>query len=254
VDLEQILATSPPFTVILYTLPLQTAHVELIKAYGRAQKISIVSIHSVGFYSYFHIDLPGTFAIVDTHPDETATTDLRLLSPWEELSEFAKELTQDIDNMDNHEHGHLPYVVILLHYLDVWKSSHDGSYPSSYAEKVAFRTTVSDAIRRNNAEGGEENFDEAVAAVVKTITKPSLPSSLKEVFEYQPTDAVSVPTGHLFPSSIVMPQCQHSLNVAREPIKLLDYRGCRKEILRDISTFASTGRPPRYESSVECVH
>lgn len=121
---------------------------------------------------------------MDTHPDETATTDLRLLRPWDELSVFAREMTKDINNLDNYEHGHLPFVVILLHYLDVWKASHDGGYPATYADKVAFRKMVSDAARRNNAEGGEENFDEAVAAVLKTVTQPSLPSSVKEVFDY----------------------------------------------------------------------
>jgi amyloid beta precursor protein binding protein 1 len=49
---------------------------------------------------------------------------------------------------------------------------------------------VQDGARRDNPEGGEENFDEAVAAVLKTITPSTLPPSLREVFEYKRTNPV----------------------------------------------------------------
>lgn len=149
-----------------------------------------MAIHSAGFYSYFQINLPGAFPIVDTHPDETATTDLRLLAPWPELVGFAEDLTRDIDNLSDFEHGHLPYVVILLHYLEKWKADHGGSYPSTYKEKTEFRSIVQKAARTSNAEGGEENFDEAAAAVLKTLVVPSLPSGLKEIFEYEHAEPV----------------------------------------------------------------
>jgi len=100
-------------------------------------------------------------------------------------------MTTDIEKLDSHDHGHLPYIVILLHYLDRWREAHDGAYPSTYKEKVAFRQTVSDATRRNNPEGGEENFEEAVAAVLRNTERPSLPSSLRAVFQYREDHPVS---------------------------------------------------------------
>lgn len=178
----------------MYTLPIRQEQLSQLEAYGQQHKTPLVAIHSAGFYSYFQINLPGAFPIVDTHPDETATTDLRLLTPWPELIAFAEELTQDIDGLDNFEHGHLPYVVILLHYLQQWKAAHDGKYPATYKEKTEFRKLVQGAARTNNPEGGEENFDEAAAAVLKTLVPPSLPSGLKEIFEYErDTDPVSFP-------------------------------------------------------------
>jgi len=131
--------------------------------------VPTIAVHSAGFYSYFRINLPGNFPIVDTHPDSTATTDLRLLSPWEELSRFAASLTENLENLSAHEHGH-------------------GSLPSTYKEKTAFRSTVAAGARTNTPEGGEENFDEAVAAVLKTISSPSLPSAVREVFDYPPNE------------------------------------------------------------------
>ncbi|EAQ87977.1 hypothetical protein CHGG_04596 [Chaetomium globosum CBS 148.51] len=116
--LDSLLNDSPVFTVIMYTHPIRPEQLSRLEAYGQQHKTPLVAIHSAGFYSYFQINLPGAFPIVDTHPDETATTDLRLLNPWPELVAFAEELTKDIDGLDNFEHGHLPYVVILLHYLE----------------------------------------------------------------------------------------------------------------------------------------
>jgi amyloid beta precursor protein binding protein 1 len=153
--------------------------------------VPIIAVHSAGFYSYFRTYLPGNFPIVDTHPDSTATTDLRLLTPWEELSKFSEELTADIDNLSAHEHGHLPYLVILLHYLGKWKAEH-GALPSTYKEKTTFRATVAAGARTNNPEGGEENFDEAAAAVLKTISAPTLSSSVREIFDYKPNEVSRV--------------------------------------------------------------
>ncbi len=45
--------------------------------------------------------------------------------------------------------------------------------------------------RTDTAEGGEENFDEAAAAVLKTISTPTLPSSVKVVFDYEPNEVWS---------------------------------------------------------------
>ena len=38
-------------------------------------------------------------------------------------------------------------------------------------------------MRRDNAEGGEENFEEAVKAVNKSLNPPEISSGLREIFE-----------------------------------------------------------------------
>jgi amyloid beta precursor protein binding protein 1 len=177
---------------------LSESQITTLQTYASTQSIPLFAVHSSGFYSYFQLQLPGTFPIVDTHPDDTATTDLRLLAPWPELSSFASSMTKDINSLDDHDHGHLPLVVILLHYLEEWKASHDGKLPISYADKTAFRKVIADASRRENPEGGEENFDEAAAAVMKHVTLPSLPASLKQVFDYQTKDPVCLTSVSLF--------------------------------------------------------
>lgn len=174
----------------MYTYPIDTKTLAIVQKYALEHKVPLVAIHSAGFYSYFRTILPGSFPIVDTHPDSTATTDLRLLTPWEDITKFAADLTNNIDNLSAHEHGHIPYVALLLHFLTKWKET-NGSLPTTYKDKTAFRKTVADATRTNNPEGGEENFEEAVAAVLKTVSAPTLSSAVKEVFDYKPNEVWS---------------------------------------------------------------
>ncbi|KAL2070367.1 hypothetical protein VTL71DRAFT_13393 [Oculimacula yallundae] len=178
------------YTIILYTYPIEPQALEVAQTYALEHKVPLIAIHSAGFYSYFRTYLPGSFPIVDTHPDSTATTDLRLLTPWEDLSNFAADLTKDIDGQSAHEHGHIPWIALILHFLTKWKEDH-GLLPSTYKDKTAFRKLVSDATRTNNPEGGEENFEEAVAAVLKTVSAPTLSSTVKEVFDHSPNDLES---------------------------------------------------------------
>jgi amyloid beta precursor protein binding protein 1 len=136
----------------------------------------------VGFYAHFSIYLPPTFPIVDTHPDPLSTTDLRLVKPWPALSEFAASKSAGLDDMNAHDHGHVPYTILLLYFLEEWKKSHDGKVPSAYREKTEFRDFLRAGMRTNNAEGGEENFEEAIAAVLKSLNEPTASSATKEVF------------------------------------------------------------------------
>jgi amyloid beta precursor protein binding protein 1 len=174
-------------------MPIRPEDLATIEAYGRQHSTPLISIHSAGFYSYFQISLPGTFPIVDTHPEVEKTIDLRLTQPWPELSQFAQEMTKDIDSLDDHDHGHIPYVVILLYYLDKWRAEHDGAYPTEYKAKVAFRKMVGDSARTNNSEGGEENYEEAVAAVNRSIKNQSLEPALREIFDHKLSSDVRNP-------------------------------------------------------------
>ncbi|GAO15013.1 uncharacterized protein UV8b_00471 [Ustilaginoidea virens] len=181
--IERLLDSSDPFTIILYTLPLRPTYIKCLESHAKKHGIPLLAVHSVGYYAYFTVKLPGLFPVIDTHPDETAVVDLRLLDPWSELAEFADQMTKDIDDQDDFDHGHLPLVVILLHYLKKWREAHGGGLPLTYSDKVSFRDFVARGARTKNPEGGEENFDEAVAAVMKHVSRPSLPTSLERLFE-----------------------------------------------------------------------
>jgi NEDD8-activating enzyme E1 regulatory subunit len=154
----------------------------IICEHAHRNSIPLIHVQSAGFYSTFTVQLPSAFPIVDTHPDPETIQDLRLLSPWPELLDEVKALG-NLDSLDDHDHGHVPYILILLYYLEIWKQSHDGKAPHIFKEKTEFRDMVNAGARTDNAEGGEENFDEAAAAVLKTITPFSIKSGCREMFE-----------------------------------------------------------------------
>jgi len=56
--------------------------------------------------------------VVETHPEDVV--DLRLDCPWPELSELASSL--NLEEMDDMEHGHVPYILILLKFLEQWNA------------------------------------------------------------------------------------------------------------------------------------
>ena len=171
-----------PFSHILVTAPIDPEILERISTDAYTADKPVFYVHCVGFYSQLSLQLPHTFPIVDTHPDPEKTTDLRLLWPFRELRELAASKTKNLDSMNDHDHGHVPYVLLLLHYLSIWKSQHNGKPPQNYKEKTEFRDLVQSGTRRNNPEGGEENFDEAVAAVLKSLNPSKPRSAIDDVF------------------------------------------------------------------------
>jgi amyloid beta precursor protein binding protein 1 len=175
-DLENSLQ---PYNLILICAPISLEYLQQTCAYASENSIPLIYMHSAGFYASFSIQLPHEFPIVDTHPDPESTQDLRLLAPWLEL-EAAVDSIGDISTLSDHDHGHIPYILLLLHYLREWKTSHDGQYPSNFKEKTEFRDLVRSGARTNNPEGGEENYDEACASVLKSIAPPPVGSGFKE--------------------------------------------------------------------------
>ncbi|KAI9787420.1 MAG: hypothetical protein M1835_002687 [Candelina submexicana] len=193
------------YTLVLLTPFIGTSALSEIHQYTHANNIPSIYLHSVGFYSRFSLFLPLIFPIVDTHPDPTSTNDLRLLSPWPELTESMLEQTAGIDEgmsdshenrvglgteeteatytMSDYEHGHIPYVLLLLYYLKKWRTTHDGVNPQNYREKKDFEKLVKGGARTNNSEGGEENYDEAAATILKSLNPPTLSAALKDIFE-----------------------------------------------------------------------
>ncbi|KLJ08062.1 amyloid beta protein binding protein 1 [Blastomyces silverae] len=173
-----------PYSLIVITAPMRRSMLKTISAAARQRVIPLIYTHSVGFYSGFSLQLPAVYPIVETHPDPNSVQDLRLTNPFPELVAATAKIA-DLDSLDDHDHGHVPYLLLLLHFLDKWKATHDGNLPLSYEDKSAFREMVRDGARTNNSTGGEENFDEAVAAVLKSVNPWSLKSNVREMFDME---------------------------------------------------------------------
>lgn len=171
-----------PYNLILICAPLPQEQLQRFSNYALEQAVPLVYVKSAGFYFTASVQLPQEIPIVDTHPDPDTTQDLRLLAPWDELRSAEKELG-NLNTLSDHDHGHVPWLLILLHYLEEWKASHDDKYPSSFSEKKEFQKLVASKARTSNPEGGEENFDEAVAAILKSINSPQVGSGCRDMFK-----------------------------------------------------------------------
>ncbi|BCS20415.1 NEDD8-activating enzyme E1 regulatory subunit [Aspergillus puulaauensis] len=186
--IAEILQEDPGFLtqhkLVLISGPIKHSSLQSLCRDAKALGIPVLYTRSVGFYSIFSLQLPTVFPIVETHPDPESTQDLRLLNPWPELAAAGASIT-NLDSLDDHQHGHVPYVLLLLHYLEKWKEAHGGSVPSNYKDKTAFRDFVRSSARTNNPQGGEENYDEAVAAVLKSLNPFNLRSSTREIFQLE---------------------------------------------------------------------
>lgn len=83
--------------------------------------------------------------------------------------------------MSDHEHGHVPYLILLLKYLEDWKQSHGGGYPKSYKEMGEFKALIQDHMRTHVPGGSEENYEEAISAVFKNVRGAEVSNETKEV-------------------------------------------------------------------------
>ncbi|KAL5521178.1 hypothetical protein ACEPAG_9101 [Sanghuangporus baumii] len=134
----------------------------------------LITIRSAGFLAEFHVQI-HEHAVIDSHPDTAPS--LRLDKPFPALLEYSRSL--DFEAMDITDHGHIPYAVILVRALDMWKQSHDGQPPKSSADRTAFKNSILAMKRKID----EENFDEAFAQAYRAWTVTKVPFDIAQLFE-----------------------------------------------------------------------
>ena len=69
--------------------------------------------------------------------------DLRLDHPLPPLIKMLESI--NFDELSDKEHSHIPYVLILLHHLNIWKASY-GEFPKNYKEKKLFIESVKQGL------------------------------------------------------------------------------------------------------------
>ncbi|POV95384.1 hypothetical protein PSTT_16306 [Puccinia striiformis] len=113
--------------------------------------------------------------VIPTESDSSA--DLRLDCPFPTLSEFVNSF--EMEKMDDHEHAHIPAVVIIIHFLEIFKSQHDGCLPKDSTQRDELKEMIL-AEKRNS---DEENFDEAVGMIWKACQPTKVPEHIEELFK-----------------------------------------------------------------------
>lgn len=119
------------------------------------QNKAMIVVKSNGFIGTFSIQAPE-HTIIESHPENAM--DLRLSCPFRELCEYASSF--DLNALDQTDHSHVPFVVIILKYVEAYKAKH-GQAPRSYEE----RKELVDMIKSGMRTADEENFQEALSHV-----------------------------------------------------------------------------------------
>ncbi|KIK26147.1 hypothetical protein PISMIDRAFT_676286, partial [Pisolithus microcarpus 441] len=135
---------------------------------------TLIVVRSAGFLAEFFIQV-HEHTIIESHSETPPP--LRIDKPFPALKEHA--LSLDFASMDPTEHGHIPYVVILVRLLEDWKRSHDGNPPRTYSERQEFKKSIL-ALK---VKLDEENFDEAEAQAYRCWTETTVPPEIASLFD-----------------------------------------------------------------------
>ncbi|KAI8060893.1 ThiF family protein [Gongronella butleri] len=140
-----------------------------------AKEKTLVALSCKGLCGVFRVQAPE-HTIIETHPENAQ--DLRLTQPFPQLIDFVRSF--DLDALDQTDHGHVPYVVLLLHYVEQWKKEHGGAAPKSYSERNELKAQIRAGMRTPD----EENFEEALSQLWRLGSSNQIPSNVQAIFQH----------------------------------------------------------------------
>lgn len=114
-----------------------------------AHNIPLATASACGLYGEVRTCAGTRWAVERVTPEGSTMMDLRLTSPWSELSAYVEMKTCDLERLDEAAFKHVPFVALLAH-----ATKQCGSRD---------RRAVRDALAAMRRGVDEENFDEAMA-------------------------------------------------------------------------------------------
>eukprot|EP00123_Amoebidium_parasiticum_P017236 comp23764_c0_seq1/m.41152 comp23764_c0_seq1/g.41152 ORF comp23764_c0_seq1/g.41152 comp23764_c0_seq1/m.41152 type:complete len:535 (-) comp23764_c0_seq1:146-1750(-) len=196
---EDLLRTRPKFftgftLVVASDLAQSTLH-ELAGLLARAN-VPLLLAQSYGMIGYLRLQAP-LHTVVESQPDNPVV-DLRLDCPFPELQAYAAQF--DLTNLPDDKHRQVPWLLLLLHALAVWKEQHNGAMPRTKEEKAEFKTLLNSGRRASPAKPHytEENYDEASTNVTKAFMPTRIPSEVAEVFALPQLDNLTRESARFF--------------------------------------------------------
>jgi amyloid beta precursor protein binding protein 1 len=106
-----------PFTLILASNLHESDLAKLASICETNNKI-LISVTSKGLCGTFRIQT-HQHTIIETHPENAS--DLRLAQPFQQLVDFVNTFG-DLESLDQTDHAHVPFIVVLLIFVEKWKS------------------------------------------------------------------------------------------------------------------------------------
>ncbi|KAI8459708.1 hypothetical protein BY996DRAFT_6409963 [Phakopsora pachyrhizi] len=135
--------------------------------------LPLILVQSFGFNATVSVQFKER-TIIETHPD--SFVDLRIDCPFPSLTEYVNSF--DFKSMDGYDHSHIPAVVILIHFLNIYKSNNSNNLPKTSKEKLELKNIILKEKRNPD----EENFEEAISMISKACKPTKIPTNVERLF------------------------------------------------------------------------
>ena len=162
-------------------------HSNAINACASSSPIPLILVKSYGLIGSVRIQIPH-HPIIESKPmnkvSDLQLTTSRAARTFPEL--YALVDAVDLDSLDSQQHGHVPYVIILLKAMQKWQSdncNHDmeeDRLPNTFEEKEGFKRVIKSMARNWNH---EVNFQEAHADAYLAYTTKSIPDEVQPLLD-----------------------------------------------------------------------
>ncbi|KAI7887818.1 Nedd8 activating enzyme E1 subunit 1 [Mucor mucedo] len=163
-----------PFSMIVTVNMVHDDMLKLSTICNESSKI-LIAVKNKGLVGVFSIQSPE-HTVIETHPDNA--TDLRLATPFQHLVDYVD--TFNLDELDQTDHGQVPFVVVLLKYVDAWKKEDNSiQIPLSYQQKKELEKRIAAGKRTPD----EENFDEAISNAWRLCSNDHISDEVRHIFE-----------------------------------------------------------------------
>mmetsp|Transcript_20485 Transcript_20485/g.61666 ORF Transcript_20485/g.61666 Transcript_20485/m.61666 type:complete len:555 (-) Transcript_20485:2962-4626(-) len=167
------------FTLVIAT-QLREDEVLRLEAATRPAGVPLLIARSYGLAGYLRISTEE-HRVVESKPD-SAAQDLRFHAPWPQLQALAQSI--DLATLNDIDHKHVPYGLLLVKAALQWRSEHNGALPANSAERTAFKELIKSWQRSiDGVPLDEENFLEAVSNAHKMWAPPSIPSEVRTILQ-----------------------------------------------------------------------
>jgi NEDD8-activating enzyme E1 regulatory subunit len=161
------LSGSGAASILVVASDLEPPILERVARACHNQQVPLVVVHAYGLMGYVRLQTP-LIPLINPKPRDSVP-DLRLTQPFAALQKLADSI--DLTILENHQHGHVPYPIILLKLIHQWKQSNSGKLPSTFEQKRNFQASVKQAARNFEM---ELNFQEAFQNAYLAYTTRSL--------------------------------------------------------------------------------
>lgn len=145
-------------------------------------EVAVLVVQNAGMVAVVRM-VVNEHTVIEAHPDNSLW-DLRLNQPFDELLKLCGDL--HLPELSLKSHSHVPWLLLVLKYLQQWRQHNNGDYPSTTAHKKQLKQMISDGrLRREDGwMEDEENFEEAIKNLNIALLPTRLPDHIKDLFDH----------------------------------------------------------------------